>query len=224
MSWRKLHFMSGARSGSGAGWAQVAIMLAVSCSGWAASPAMARDYSLHMLVHVPTRCTIHRTQRLIEPVFSHPDEGARVAPSADASIRITCNVPYHMQFNRIGRRASLELGPQASRRDGDQFDLAVTLPGRDETLQGSCSFADLDEHEGGCVPILSSGGARRAAAVDVARIALIAQHQPMAAVVTDVPASSVMTTALAAQALAVQEGVSVTRPQRHLKVLVCARY
>lgn len=142
------------------------------------SSAVARDYSLHMLAHVASRCTLHRTASYVVPVSAGAEQYASSASAA--GVRIACNVPYQIQFSRNMRPVNGELGPVAARTDAvDSFDLAVVMPGLDGEISGRCSSEELAQESGGCAPASSNGDAQRLAPVGIARIAMFQPEQQM---------------------------------------------
>lgn len=148
-----------------------------------AAPAEARDYTLHMLAHVPTRCTIHSTRHAIVPVVIREADDAAVALAGDPGVRISCNVPYAMYVHRTARRANVWLDPVAMRPAAPALGLAVTLPGAEGPLRGHCSADDLAESGGGCTPMPADRGPWRGAPAGLARFALVAATDT----VSDVP-------------------------------------
>lgn len=142
------------------------------------SSAVARDYSLHMLAHVASRCTLHRTASYVVPGSAGAEQFASSASAA--GVRIACNVPYQIQFSRNMRPVNVELGLVAARTDAvDSFDLAVVMPGLDGEIAGRCSSEQLAQESGGCAPASSNGDAQRLAPVGIARFAMFQPEQQM---------------------------------------------
>ncbi len=105
--------------------------------------ALGRDYSLHMLAHVPKVCALTS----VGPNIRLAREGERPRLMGSGSFRISCNVNYALSFSRVGPRAAVTAIAQGDTVSDGGADLILTLSTHDvdgTALEAACALPEPD--------------------------------------------------------------------------------